>query len=232
MKGAAVIIPAAGKGVRTGLKTPKSFIPLAGAPLLARTIDVFHGHKQVGLIQPVLPRTQLSAFRKRFIDAYGWEKCRPAVAGGRERQDSVFLGLKALPEGVEFVIVHDAARPLVTAALISRVLLAARRHGAALAAIPLQDTVKKSTRLSLVEKTVDRRGLWIAQTPQAFRTGLLREAHSRAAARGFRATDDASLVEKLGHPVYMVTGSSLNLKVTTREDLLLARTLLGGNKET
>lgn len=222
MSRAAAIIPAAGQGSRLGFKTPKTFLDLEGEPILARTISVFAQSRRIGLIQPVLPRTYLGPFR-RILAREGWERCLPAVAGGRERQDSVAAGLRALPDDVDYVIIHDGARPFVTLALIHRVLEEARRHGAALAAIPVQDTVKRVSSHLFLEGTVDRRHLWLAQTPQAFQVSLLREAYSRARAQGINATDDASLVEAIGHPVRVVTGSSLNLKITTREDLALSR---------
>ncbi|MHB8837213.1 MAG: 2-C-methyl-D-erythritol 4-phosphate cytidylyltransferase, partial [Candidatus Methylomirabilia bacterium] len=152
---------------------------------------------------------------------------RPAVAGGRERQDSVAAGLRALPAGIDYVVIHDGARPFATAALVERVLAAARRHGAALAAVPVHDTIKRVSPDLFLDGTVDRRALWLAQTPQAFSVGLLREAHAQARAAGLEATDDAALVEALGHPVRVVPGSRLNFKITTREDLALARLLVG-----
>lgn len=221
----AVVIPSAGSGLRTGLKTPKALIPLAGSTLAEQTIDVFRRHRRVGLIQPVVPAGKLSAFSSRLAGAIADGSCLPPVAGGRERQDSVFLGIKALPSDVEIIIVHDAARPFVPPSLISRVLDAAGRHGAAIAAVAVQDTVKEGTPLNLVARTVDRRNLWLAQTPQAFQAGIIREAHQRARSLRFRGTDDASLVEALGCPVSIVPGSPLNLKITTPEDIVLARAL-------
>ena len=226
MRDAAVIIPAAGRGVRMGTKTPKAFLSLEGAPMLARTIDVFQRCRRVRVIQPVLPRKDLVRFRLGMLARFGWSKCLPPVAGGRERQDSITRGRDALPGDIEFVMVHDAARPLVPPALVRAVLRAAERDGAAIAAVPVQDTVKKSSTGSYIERTVERRGLWLAQTPQAFRAGLLREAYLRARGTGHRGTDDASLVEAAGHPVALVTGSALNLKVTTPEDLALVRGIL------
>jgi 2-C-methyl-D-erythritol 4-phosphate cytidylyltransferase len=224
MSRVAVIIPAAGKSERVGLKTPKPFLFIAGVPMLAKTIAVFQRNRRVGLIQPVLPAGQIPLFT-RLRKKYRWGKCLPPVPGGRERQDSVAKGLAALPAEVEIVMIHDAARPFVTPAIIDRVLDAARRYGAALAAVPVQDTVKSSSRAGRVSKTVDRRGLWLAQTPQAFRADLLREAHRRAAAAGRRGTDESYLVENMGCRVHLVPGSPLNLKITTREDLALARSL-------
>lgn len=226
MSRAAAIVPAAGRGTRLGLKTPKAFVDLGGEPLLARTIDAICASRRVAAVLPVLPRAQLRLFA-RLRERRGWERCLPAVAGGRERQDSVAAGLRALPDDVDLVVIHDGARPFVTAALIDRVLAAARRHGAAIAAVPAQDTVKRVTPDLFLDGTVDRRTLWLAQTPQAFQVGLLREAHARARAAGLDATDDAALVEALGHPVRVVPGSRANFKITTREDLALARALAG-----
>jgi 2-C-methyl-D-erythritol 4-phosphate cytidylyltransferase len=226
MSRVAAVIPAAGKGSRIGFKTPKTFIDLEGEPILARTIAVFAASRRIALVQPVLPRTHLASFRTRLLSRYRWPTCVPAVAGGRERQDSVLAGLRALPDDVEYVVIHDGARPFVTLALVHRVLEEARRHGAALAAIPVQDTVKRVSSQLFLEGTVDRRSLWLAQTPQAFHLPLLLEAHARARAAGAPATDDAALVEALGHPVRVVPGSPLNLKITTREDLTIARAYL------
>ena len=223
---AAAIVPAAGRGSRIGFATPKTFIDLGGVPLLARTLAALAGCRGLALIQPVLPRTHVAAFASRILARNRWGICRPAVAGGRERQDSVAAGLRALPDEIEYVLIHDGARPLVTAALAAKVLAAARRHGAALAAIPVQDTVKRVSPDLFLDGTVDRRALWLAQTPQAFHVSLLREAHARAREAGLEATDDAALVEALGHPVRVVPGSRLNFKITTREDLALARALV------
>jgi 2-C-methyl-D-erythritol 4-phosphate cytidylyltransferase len=139
----------------------------------------------------------------------------------------VAAGLRALPGDVEFVVIHDGARPFASTALIDRVLAEARRHGAAIAAIPVQDTVKRVSADLFLEGTVDRRALWLAQTPQAFSVALLREAHALARDSRFAGTDDAALVEALGHPVRVVPGSRLNFKITTREDLSLARMIVG-----
>jgi 2-C-methyl-D-erythritol 4-phosphate cytidylyltransferase len=223
---AAAIVPAAGRGARVGFKTPKTFIDLGGAPLIARTIGALAACRGIGLIQPVLPRTHVALFNRRLLPRGGWASCRPAVAGGRERQDSVAAGLRALPADVELVLIHDGARPFVTPGLVARVLAEARRHGAAIAAVPAQDTVKRVSADHFLEGTVDRRSLWLAQTPQAFQVGLLREAHARARAAGLDATDDAALVEALGHRVRVVAGARLNFKITTREDLALARALV------
>jgi 2-C-methyl-D-erythritol 4-phosphate cytidylyltransferase len=222
---AAVIIPAAGSGSRTGLKTPKPFLRISGSPLILFSLKAFQRHRSIAIMQPVLSKELLPAFQRRVLDRHPLSKCRPPVTGGRERQDSVFNGLRALPGDLDIVVVHDAARPFVTPAIITAVIAAAARHGAALAAIPAQDTIIKARGGSLMEGTVDRSRLRQVQTPQAFRTTLLREAHERAACDGYRGTDDASLVQRLGKPVRIVPGSSSNFKVTTSDDVALARAL-------
>src|SRR5438477_3920123 len=148
------------------------------------------------------------------------------VAGGRTRQDSVWLALQAAPEDAEIVVVHDAVRPLITRRLIDAVLRAAAAEGAAICALPITETVKR-VRAERVELTLDRSELWAVQTPQAFRADLLREAHEKARRDGVVGTDDAMLVERLGHPVRVVRGLAENVKITTPEDLRRARFLAG-----
>lgn len=227
---AAVIIPAAGRSSRMGLKTPKPFLLLDGSPILARTISVFEKIPRVTLIQPVLPEGLLSRFSSSLMSRYSWSKCRPPIPGGLERQDSVERGLDAIPESVPLVIIHDAARPFVSPGLVERVLDAAMDAGAALAAVPVHDTVKEAMdgrRYPTVRKTVSRDGLWLAQTPQAFRTDVLKEAFARASSSGWTGTDEASLVEMTGHRVVLVEGSPFNFKITTPQDLAMARVLAG-----
>ena len=153
------------------------------------------------------------------------------VAGGPRRQDSVRLGLDAITpgDGASLVLVHDAARPFVDARTIRAVLDAAARDGAATAAAPVADTLKR-VHDGRVAATLDRAGVWGTQTPQAFRLPLLRDAHARAVAAGLDATDDAMLVESLGHPVAVVAAPSRNLKITSPEDLALARALVAGER--
>ncbi|MBI2218008.1 MAG: 2-C-methyl-D-erythritol 4-phosphate cytidylyltransferase [Candidatus Rokubacteria bacterium] len=144
------------------------------------------------------------------------------VPGGAERQDSVVRGLEAVPASFDLVLVHDAVRPFVSGALIDRVIDAARETGAAICALPIAETVKR-VRDGAVDTTVDRTGLWVVQTPQGFRTAVLREAHDKARRDGVVGTDDAMLVERLGHPVRVVLGLVENIKITTPADLGRAR---------
>jgi 2-C-methyl-D-erythritol 4-phosphate cytidylyltransferase len=152
-------------------------------------------------------------------------KILDVVAGGAERQDSVWLGLHAAG-APEWVLVHDAVRPFITPELVARVLAGAARTGAATCGLPVRDTVKR-VQEALVESTLDRAGLWLVQTPQAFRRELLWEAHDKARRDGYAGTDDAVLVERLGGRVAMVPGLAENLKITTPEDLRAARRWTG-----
>jgi 2-C-methyl-D-erythritol 4-phosphate cytidylyltransferase len=144
------------------------------------------------------------------------------VSGGRERQESVWLALQAVPATVSLVLVHDAVRPFITSSLVRSVVREARRHGAAICGLPVVETVKR-VRDDRVEATVQREGLWLVQTPQGFHRSLLWEAHEKARREGFTGTDDAMLVERLGAAVYIVRGLAENLKITTAKDLARAR---------
>lgn len=217
----AAIIPAAGAGTRTGHRTPKQFLRLAAAPILTVTVGRFARHPAVAAVVVVAPARHLR-HAERLLRGLSRRVPLAVVAGGPQRQDSVRLGLLAAPVDAEIVLVHDAVRPFVTPALISAVVDAARRDGAAICALPLKETVKRVAG-GYVQATVDRGGLWAVQTPQAFRAALLREAHDKARRDGFLGTDEAMLVERLGHPVRVVPGLEENIKITTAADLRKAR---------
>lgn len=225
---AAVIIPAAGSGSRMGLSIPKQFHELAGLPILVRTVRAFHPICEIDTIVlpvPAAMRNWVEGMTDRF-------KLAPKsgnlfiVNGGRTRQDSVQAGLDALPITTEVVLVHDGARPLVSTEIIEACLQEAARSGAAMVAIPVIDTLKAVSADRKVERTVDRQGLWQAQTPQAARVSLLQKAYAAAEKTGFIGTDEASLLEQIGCPVKVVGGSKKNLKISHPEDLLVAEALL------
>ena len=214
------IIAAAGRGRRFG-EGDKLFAPLAGRPLIAHTLIAFEVCRLIDTVVLVLTEENLER-ACRLVDAAGFDKVAVICPGGPRRQDSVRLGLEALGE-CRWVVVHDGARPLVTAALIEAGLAAAAETGAAIAAVPLADTLKEAADDGLVRRTLDRRNLWAAQTPQVFDYELLREAHRQADGE---VPDDAALVEALGRRVKVFPGSARNLKVTTAADLALAQALL------
>lgn len=214
-----VLIVAAGRGRRLGAQVPKQFLFVGGRTLLERCLAVFESVASVDDIWLVLPRGQHQRCKRlgrRF------RKLRGAVVGGRQRSDSVARGLDRVDhDGV--VLVHDAARPFVSREIIRRVIEATRRHGAAIPAMPVRDTLKRGGRDGLVRGTLPGDRVWAAQTPQGFRVPLLRRAYSGRKPAG--VPDDCALVERLGTRVQIVRGSSLNFKVTWKEDLRLARML-------
>jgi 2-C-methyl-D-erythritol 4-phosphate cytidylyltransferase len=161
------------------------------------------------------------------ISRYGFKKVLRLVPGGKERQDSVYNGLKVLhrQNDWDLILVHDGVRPFVTPDEVRRVLQAAGEHGAAILALPAQDTVKKVNRAGQIQKTLNRQDIWLAQTPQAFHASLIWRAFVEAFSREFYGTDEASLLEAMGVPVRVVPGSPFNIKVTTPEDLVLAEAI-------
>lgn len=221
-----VLIPAAGMGRRMGASVNKQYLPLGDRPVLSHTIALFDRHPAIDHIFVICPEAEMSTCRQQVIDPFGFKKVRRLVAGGAERQDSVRNGLLACGAADEdIVLIHDGARPLLDPALIDPVIAAIRRHGAAIVGVPVKDTIKQVTD-GMIDGTPDRKHLWQAQTPQGFRFELIRDAHAKALHRGFCGTDDASLIEWLGEPVAMVEGDYCNIKITTPEDLVLARAFL------
>jgi 2-C-methyl-D-erythritol 4-phosphate cytidylyltransferase len=215
------LIPAGGIGTRLGRRTPKQFLTIGGASILAATVAHFVRHSAIDGVVVAAPAAHLNRARLA-LKALPHRGAITVVAGGATRQESVWLALQAAPADAGLVVVHDGVRPFVTRGLIDAVVGAARRTGAAICALPVAETVKR-VRGDEVEATIDRAGLWTVQTPQAFRAALLREAHDKARRDGVAGTDDAALVERLGHPVKVVRGLEKNLKITTPEDLRRAR---------
>lgn len=213
------VIVAAGRSERMG-GIDKLFAPLGGRPLLSRTLLAFEDTPCIDRIAVVASERNAAAVRALVAESR-FARVQAIVPGGARRRDSVRAGLEALA-GVEIVVVHDGARPLVAPELVARVVEAARASGAAICAIPARDTIKEVDQ-GEVTRTLDRGRLWLAQTPQAFRLDLLLEAH-----RAFEgeATDDAAMVEALGHVVRVVEGDPHNVKVTTPEDLRLLESLI------
>jgi len=227
----AALVLAAGRGERIRAAAPKAFLPVAGRALVVHAIEALAACDAIDAIVPVLPAGALDRVPAGALDPRARRKLRPAVAGGAERQDSMRAGLAALPADVELVAVHDAARALVRPADVARVVAAAERSGAALLAVPVRDTLKR-VEAGRIATTVSRAGLWAAQTPQVFRASLLREALDKAEAEGFRGTDDAELVERLGAPIEIVEGDPGNVKITWPADLAWAEAVLaGGNRD-
>ena len=217
------IVPAGGRGRRMGRRDPKQYLALGGVPLLVLALRALAAAVDGLVVAVPADRVALTA---RLLARHRVPRVFEVVAGGAERQDSVWRGLQVLPPAARWVVVHDAVRPFITAELVRRVLAGARAHGAATCGLAVRETVKR-VRDGLIESTVDREGLWLTQTPQAFRRELLVEAHEKSRRDGYQGTDDAVLVERLGGPVAMIAGPARNLKVTTPEDLETARLWLG-----
>lgn len=222
MADTAVILPAAGRGQRLG--QAKQFLELAGVPLLVRAALAARACPDVAALIVAAPSGEEDRVR-RMLERHGaGDRLHAVVPGGAERADSVRAALAAIPAGASLVAVHDAARPFATPGLFARVIAAARGTGAAIAALPCTDTVKSAgAGATVIRGTLDRRELWLAQTPQVFAPGVLRAAYEAAGPRAASFTDEASLVEATGHPVTLVPGEKENFKVTDEDDLRRAR---------
>ena len=197
------IVPAAGLGVRMGANRPKQFLEIDGVPILALTLRTIQECDAVDKIIVVAPEEELEFCQRSIVDRYRLEKVMSVIPGGERRQDSVRLGLEASGDAFDL------------------------EHGAAIAGLPANETVKQADEQGMVVRTLDRSGIWLIQTPQAFSWAIIHEAHERARREGLpEATDDATLVERLGVPVKIVHGSERNVKVTTPSDLVMVRALL------
>jgi 2-C-methyl-D-erythritol 4-phosphate cytidylyltransferase len=223
------IIPAAGLGVRMGGGTPKQFLSLEGVPIFIHTLRKFAASEAIDDIILALRPEDMERARAD-VDREHLPRSIQLVAGGATRQETVGRALAEAPPGTEIVVVHDAVRPFIELEMIQRVVEAARKEGAAILGIPSVDTVKQIERL-IILGTLPRERIVLAQTPQAFRYPLIREAFDRASADGFNGTDESSLVERLGHNVTVLMGSDRNIKITKPSDLPLARLYIAQERE-
>jgi 2-C-methyl-D-erythritol 4-phosphate cytidylyltransferase len=222
----AAIIPSAGMGLRMG-SMKKNYMQLAGKPVLAHTLAAFEASPFIDTVIVVAAPEDVRFCTDEIIKPFGIKKVGDVIPGGEERQDSVANALKVLKDGpAKLIVVHDGARPLVTSGTIEDTLKAAAAAGAAIAAVKPKDTIKEAGADGSVMRTVPRETLRLVQTPQAFLASLLFQAFDKAAKEGYTATDESSLVERLGVRVRIVEGSYENIKITTPEDLLLAEGIL------
>ncbi len=224
-----VIIAAAGAGRRMKADRPKQFLALDGVPILVSTLRKFAASRLVDHIVIASQRESLKDVRQLVSEA-ALTKPVKTIEGGDRRQDSVEMAMRHLDPGTTIVAVHDGVRPFVSLEEIEQVVAEADRSGAAILAIPITDTVKEVEGDS-VKSTLRRENLVLAQTPQAFRIEVLEKAFTDARKDGYYATDEASLVERTGHPVALVRGSERNIKITRPSDLSLARFLLDEERE-
>jgi 2-C-methyl-D-erythritol 4-phosphate cytidylyltransferase/2-C-methyl-D-erythritol 2,4-cyclodiphosphate synthase len=217
------IIAAAGSGSRLGSAIPKQLLDVGGRSMLSRSITAFDTHPAISDVIVVMPASLVSGGAMEYVGPTKHDL--RLVTGGERRQDSVANAFDCVPGAADVVLIHDAARPFVSADTISRTIEAAARHGAAIAALEVRDTVKRVERDVIVE-TVPRESIFLAQTPQGFRRDVLAAAIAMGRS-GIEATDEAALAERAGHPVHVVRGETANVKITTDEDLAAARRHVG-----
>ena len=220
------LIPAAGMGKRMAAGMNKQYLQIGGMPILARTVAVFEQAPFIDAIYIISPEDEISYCKQEVVAAFGFAKVRAIVAGGAERQHSVINGLRAAKAADDdVVLIHDGVRPFVSEHVLHRAIEVAMATDGALVAVPAKDTIKVVAN-GIITDTPPRETLWLAQTPQAFRYGVIQAAHEIAEAEGFLGTDDASLVERLGKEIHIVLGDYRNIKITTPEDLVLAEAFL------
>ena len=217
------IIVAAGKGVRMKDSVRKQYLPLAGRPVLSHTLAVFDECNLISKIFLVVSQEDFDYCRSKIFPML--KKEINLVAGGKERQDSVYNGLIAVGENNGIVIIHDGVRPFANKEMLESCVREAKKHGACIIGVPVQDTLKKISSSGDIEKTIERNNIWLAQTPQAFKYNIIKKAHEYARMKGYAGTDDATLVEKTGNFVKIIKGSKINIKITTRKDLRIAEVM-------
>ena len=221
-----VLVPAAGSGSRVGGETKKQYLDLGEQPVLVQTLARLAGLPQVTAIHLIVPEDDVAFCRTELVEKYRLDKIGRVIVGGEERQDSVRNGLESCgAEENDVILIHDGVRPFFPKEQIGPLVQVASIEGAALLAIPAQDTIKEVFD-GRVRSTLERSLLWQVQTPQAFRFERILEAHRRAHDGGYVGTDDASLIEWCGWPVVVLPGHTHNFKITTPADLVLARALL------
>lgn len=214
------IIPAAGKGVRLGFSEPKQFLEINKKPVLVYCLETLNSAKEINKIIISSQPTEIGRITQ-LVDRFKIKKVVDIVNGGEKRIDSVRNAFKSITS-TDYVLIHDSVRPFITHELIKDVLLAGITYGAAISAIPVTDTVKFTDK-DLIIKTIDRKGLWLAQTPQVFKYDILYEAYKRYEKEPLEITDESSLVELIGIKVKIIHGSAFNIKITQKEDLILAQ---------
>src|SRR5262245_7134214 len=221
------IVLAAGAGRRIGAAVAKTYLPIAGRPLLLRTVDRMFAVKTVSQAILVVPAKDIGHCQA-MLEADSALRDRSCLlqAGGVTRQQSAKRGLENIAADTDIVIIHDGARPFVTASLIERCINCAADKGAAVVGLPVRDTIKAVDSDHVVRSTPERRSLWEIQTPQVFQRDLIVEAHRQLETEQAEVTDDAMLVERLGKPVYVVVGERTNLKITFPEDIWLAEMMI------
>lgn len=220
------IIVAAGKGIRMNDPLKKQYHSVAGLPIVVHTLHVFDSCALIDDIILVVPEEDLKFCHKELIAGTDLKKKITLVSGGPQRQDSVYNGLQKIDAHDSIVVIHDGVRPFLTLDQLEACIKEAKEHGACILGVPAFDTLKRVTASKTIVETIDREHIWFAQTPQAFRYDLIKKAHDKARQQGFFGTDDAALIEQYGSRVRIIEGSRNNIKITSSEDLEMARILL------
>ncbi|MDY2883142.1 MAG: 2-C-methyl-D-erythritol 4-phosphate cytidylyltransferase [Romboutsia timonensis] len=220
-----VVIVAAGTGSRMNMGINKQFIKLEGKEIIAYTIEKFYNNSNIEDIVVVVKEDESEFFKKEILDKYNFKNIKIAY-GGKERQDSVYNGLKLLDEKCDVVLIHDGARPFVSDKIIDKSIEEAKEHKAIVVGVPVKDTIKVIDNDKNIVDTPNRSVLWAVQTPQTFDYNILIHAYKDAFKNGFYGTDDAMLVERIGYKVKMLEGSYNNIKITTQEDLNVGSQIL------
>ncbi|MGV8905121.1 MAG: 2-C-methyl-D-erythritol 4-phosphate cytidylyltransferase [Acetobacterium sp.] len=220
-----VIVPAAGQGRRMNTTISKQYLTLQAKPILAHTLDVFEKCSLINEIILVINKDEFEICEQQVLTPYHYTKVK-VVSGGNTRQQSVYAGLETVNPKADIVMVHDGARPLIREAIIIKSINETIAHQATVVGVPAKNTIKVINADGLVEYTPNRDFLVEIQTPQTFEHQLLRRAHKKAIAEGVEGTDDAFLVERLSHPVKIVSGDYANIKMTTPEDLIIGEAIL------
>ncbi|QIB27172.1 2-C-methyl-D-erythritol 4-phosphate cytidylyltransferase [Caloranaerobacter azorensis] len=221
-----VIVPAAGMGKRMNSKINKQFIKIKDIPILARTLMEFNKCDYIDEIIVVTRYDEIDFCQKEIIDKYKLDKVKKVIQGGKERQDSVYNGLKEVNKKSDIVLIHDGARPFVKRNIIEENIKFALEYGACVTGVPVKDTIKKVDLNGEIISTPNRKELWAIQTPQTFRYDLILKAYEKAKLDNFLGTDDSMLVERMGYKVKIVMGDYSNIKITTPEDLIIAEILV------
>ena len=220
-----VVIVAAGTGSRMNMGINKQFIKLEGKEIIAYTIEKFYNNSNIEDIVVVVKEDESDFFKKEILDKYNFKNIKISY-GGKERQDSVYNGLKLLDKKCHVVLIHDGARPFVSDKIIDNCIEEAKNHKAVVVGVPVKDTIKVIDKDKYIVDTPNRSVLWAVQTPQTFDYNILIDSYKDAFKNGFYGTDDAMLVERIGYKVKMVEGSYNNIKITTQEDLNIGSQIL------
>jgi len=221
-----VIIPAAGKGKRMGAQISKQYLEIGDKPIIVHTIEKFDQSLLIHEIRVVTSKEEMGYFKEEILSKYHFNTPIKIVAGGNERQESVYNGLKNISPKAEIILIHDGARPFISKEEIEKSIEGAKVYGACVLGVRVKDTIKICNEEGYVESTPRRESLWAVQTPQSFQKSIIMEAHRKAAEEHFLGTDDATLAERLGYPIKIIEGSYQNIKITTPDDLTIGEAIL------